>query len=185
VAFQGDPFHTGITRDFVGVSGEASSCSRKQRKCASRLAGGSIRRWWKRTKCKNSGVWIGGANQLMIVLEEYVKYLHMKRHRITENCHFINQVIFNLIIGQGIVQKRGARVVVWKEASAYRALDMVWRRRNVTYLLGHYRLFENGVYPLVLHMFDRSKRFCNSAIRACPAQFYSRDEHLRCKLYTE
>jgi hypothetical protein len=106
-----------------------------------------------------------------------------RKRRITPTCSYVNQVLFNMLIGSGVYQRLNLKVKLYTDRHVFRALDGVWNRSNVQYEIGEYRLYEDGDYPLVCHMFDRSQRFCNSVKAACPALFDIGDDYIRCKIW--
>jgi hypothetical protein len=138
--------------------------------------------WWGMLPCKNAGMLIAGADVLERFLGVYVHYVMSKRRLLNPDCSYLNTVLFNLLIGEGVFEREKIDVRVLGDESLYRGLSGVLNRTNVTYALGQYRLFGDGGYPLVLHMYDRSRKFCKSAGTACPALFYTKDEHLKCKI---
>jgi hypothetical protein len=182
-AFQGDPFHTGLKDDFVGMSAESSPCSLEQKECAADVGGWRIAGWWGSTPCKNAGMFIGGASRLEQFYGAYVSFMRAKRHRIIGSCYIVDQVVHNILWGSGLYADLGFRLVAFDKGSVYRAMDGVWNRDNVTYELGHYRLYDDRDYPLVLHMFDRSRRLCDSAWKACKPVFLDDSDHAKCKLF--
>jgi hypothetical protein len=184
VVFQGDPFYADMGESFVGLSGEASRCYSLELACARLLnRGRKLPRFWRRNPCNNVGVIVGTSREIMLFLEEYHDFVKRKKRAMVPTCSYVNQVSFNMLIGNGAYRDKGIRVKIYKEHHVYRAMDGVWNRRNVTYELGEYRLFEDGNYPLVCHMFDRSQRFCDSAKAACPPLFETGDTHIRCKVW--
>jgi hypothetical protein len=181
--FQGDPFHSGFPADAVGISSEGSTCQGPQTDCARWiLQSPSLPDWWSRRPCKNAGMFVAGADVLERFLGVYVEYVMRVGRLLNPDCSYVNTVLFNELIGEGVFEKKNIDVMVLGDDSLYRGLSGVWNRTNVTYALGDYRLFANGGYPLVLHMYDRSRRFCQSARMACPVLFHTQDEHLKCKI---
>jgi hypothetical protein len=91
-----------------------------------------------------------------------------------------DQVIINILYGLGrFSTAHGLRIRLWDETDEYRVIWMLFRRENVTYRLGEYRLYSNQTYPLVIHMYDRGKSFVESVLAACPKLFETRDPYLR------
>jgi hypothetical protein len=111
-----------------------------------------------------------------------VEFARQRRELIKPDCSIVDQVIHNVLWGHGIYERLGIRLIAFDEASEYRAMDGVWNRGNVTYELGHYRLFGNGNYPLLLHMYDRSRRLCDSVWNACKPVFLDDSDHAKCKV---
>jgi hypothetical protein len=179
--FQGDPFHTGLPKDFVGVSSEGLAHAEVQSECARRiLETQTLPPWWNELPCKNAGMFIASAQTLERLLRVYREYADQKRHLMLPDCQYLNTVVFNILIDGG--STRNISIKIFDEGSHYRTLTGVWGRKNVTYSLGEYRLFKKGEYPLVLHMFDRSKQFCESVRTACPPLFRTLDDHMWCKI---
>jgi hypothetical protein len=179
--FQGDPFCSLVTHDFVGISGESVPCDQRQKACARWLTGRRSLPWWIETPCKNAGVFIGGVSQLVVFFEVYLAYVRARPQRIVKGCDYVDQVIHNILIHDGSYEEHGVNVKVFNMSSVFWAMNGVWNKQKVVYRIGEYRLFENGPYPLVLHMFDRSRRFCMSVREAC-APVFDPGEQQRCKM---
>jgi hypothetical protein len=166
--FQGDPFHKDLGRDFIGISEESIPCDRMQKESGALLVErGLLNAFWYEDNCKNLGVLIGGINPMMQFLEILSRELRSVRSTLLDIMEMADQVIANVLYGSGLLSKINIRI--WREADEYRAIWNLFDRANVTYRIGEYRLFADGKYPLVVHMYDRGKRFLESVVEACPS----------------
>jgi hypothetical protein len=178
--FQGDPFYKGLGRDFVALSEESFSCSGNHRSAVKLLMDPVPvdDRWWS-VKCKNTGLMIGGARPLLMYLSVLLEYAAKIPLSILERIPMTDQVFTNTLLSLGVLEARGVPFRFWKEGEPYIAMWNIWERHNVTYRLGDFRLFENGMYPLGLHMFDRHKGFTFSVLGACPESFKTGSPYVR------
>jgi hypothetical protein len=180
VVFQGDPFQAGLERETVGVSEENIPCDRNQKYSAFLLISHRIvRRIWYNSKCKNGGLLIGGIMPIVRFLELFVAFISKIPHDRLVEAVMVDQVAINLMYGLGEFDRNGIAIRVWNEHDPYRVIWKLFDRANVSYLLGDYRLYLGEIYPLVIHMFDRSTGFRDSVVKACPPLFRTRDAYVR------
>jgi hypothetical protein len=129
-----------------------------------------MRGWWS-DNCKNCGSIIGGFGQLVLFLSILAEYASKLPWSVLVRLDYGEQIIVNPLIKTGFFQERGVSFKFWKEGDPYIAAWGFFGRKNVTYELGKFRLFENVMYPLVIHMFDRERQFFFSVLEACPVLF--------------
>jgi hypothetical protein len=170
VIFQGDPFHAGLGHDFVGISEENIPCDRKQKESGATLvARNFLNSFWYKDKCKNLGMLIGGVSQMIQFLEILSKELQSIDKSILKKMDMADQVVANVCYNSGLFSR--VKMKVWREADEYRVIWNLYGRANVSYRIGEYRLFADGKYPLLVHMYDRGRSFLKSVFNACPPLF--------------
>jgi hypothetical protein len=180
--FQGDPFHRKFDRDSVGFSLETRRCDRGQIRWATLLVGKERSAVFWNSSCINVGTIVGGVAPVTRFLEVYVDYLMAIPPDILAKIVWIpDQVVINSMIHTNVVSDAGIRIRYYQSFDEYHIMLYLFDRPNLTYAVGHYREFQNGSYPLVVHLFDRSKRFCRSVPNVCPQMFPMQDSYVRCQ----
>jgi hypothetical protein len=179
--FQGDPFHKDLPRDMVGISEENVYCDQNQKRIASRFINRrSISRFWHKHNCLNIGLVIGGIKPVLNFLRQFSDFVTKMPVKNVGSIRWADQVIVNILYGLGrLSPANGIKMRIWKEPDEYRTAWMLFGRPNVTYRIGEYRLYAGGHYPLVVHMYDRSKGFRDSVVKACPQEFATKDPYSR------
>jgi hypothetical protein len=179
IVFQGDPFHKGLGSNFVGISEEDIPCDRSQRGGARLLIGRQVTQFWYGSVCKNGGMIIGGMHQIISFLAVFTEFADTIPESKLVRIPITDQVIMNVLLGLGAFQNKGISFRFWGLPDEYRVLWSYFGRTNATYLLGEYRLFKDGKYPLLLHMFDRWRGLSRSVNKACPPLFPVRHPYIR------
>jgi hypothetical protein len=89
-----------------------------------------------------------------------------------------DQVIVNVVIRMNWVEN--VKLRFYRGFEEYTALWKWFGIQNVTYRLGDFKLWENGSYPLIIHMYDRGREICSSVATICPPLFPTGDGYTRC-----
>jgi hypothetical protein len=130
-------------------------------------------------ECINAGTMVGVEAVLIEFLEAWNNYVGKLTPEVMKAVYYVpDQVIVNVIIRMkwtGNVKLRFYRGV-----EEYVAMWRFFGIRNVTYRLGDFKLWKDGPYPLVVHMYDRGRKICRSVSEVCPALFPTGHAYTRC-----
>jgi hypothetical protein len=178
--FQGDPFHAGFDRRSVGFSLETRRCDRGQIRCAGYLLGAERAGVLWDQRCINVGTVVGTSRPLVRFFGLYVDYLRRIPPDVLERIYWIpDQVIVNAMVHTNVTAAAGLPVRFYECFHEYHVMIFLFNRKNLTYRLGDYRAHAGGAYPLVVHLYDRSRRFSRSVRELCPPAFGTADPYIR------
>jgi hypothetical protein len=174
---QGDPFHRAMDRSVVILSQEKKRCDPRQRRTAIRITHKPT--VFRRGKCFNAGTQIGTAQMMLRLYKAYCKFLWRHRDIVLDDRYFfIDQVIMNLVIIHQHAAEAGVRVVPHMHAGDYITVADCLGWAGTNYTMGELCL-RKDVYPLVIHLYDRSWQLCSSARQVCPS-VHPVDDTIRC-----
>lgn len=179
--FQGDPFYEEFDTDTVGFSIETHRCDVGQIRNAGYLIGKKNASIFYKRQCVNIGTIVGCYEHVLRFLHYYVNYLHNIPEEKFKKLYWIpDQVILNTMINTNLTDKLGIKIHFYKNDEPYAVLMNLFKIKNVTFDVGYFKPYESSMYPFVVHLFDRSRRFCKSVLDRCPQIFPTSDSYIRC-----
>jgi hypothetical protein len=163
--FQGDPFHENVDRNVISVSEEPFGCDPQQRETAKSLIGHAT--MFYEAKCLNSGTQMASPDTLIRLYETYFKFLEKHTHEVLEeSMMYIDQVTLNLVFLVGHAQKAGVTLKRHSPRDDLFTLYGCLGDAGMKSGMGELS-YGNGSFPLVIHLYDRSKILCMSARKVC------------------
>jgi hypothetical protein len=122
---------------------------------------------------------VGVESTLLLFLEVWNNYLNGLSPETLARVYYVtDQVLVNVVIGMNWVEN--VKLRFYHGFEEYIALWKWFRIRNVTYRLGYFKLWKDGPYPLIVHMYDRGRAICTSVTEICPPTFPTGDAYTRC-----
>lgn len=177
--FQGDPFHDQFDESTVGMSLETQKCDPGQRRGAKNLIGKQADDMKKR-KCINVGTIIGPTHLVIKFLGFYIDYVNnIDPETLAKIVWIPDQVIINSLIVANITQKAGIPIRLYENTEDYIVMMNLFRAK-LDFALGRLQVNKSFGYPLVIHLFDRIQKFCDSVQTLCPKLFDQPDPYIRC-----
>jgi hypothetical protein len=179
--FQGDPFTEEITRGIIAFSTETAVIRGNHLKGAAILVGADAaqsRLSWQHVI--NCGTVIGTTQTVLGFLGlEFDLTRRLPKDRYVEliETSYPDQALVNVLVRMDILTNRGMKVRLYHVDELYATTYKVYRQ-PYDFRLGFYR--PNATYPVLVHNFDRVSRFCRSILSACPPQFDTPDQYVRC-----
>jgi hypothetical protein len=178
--FQGDPFYNAFDRHSIGFCLEIYPCDHLQVGGAQHLLGVKNASVFSQFRCINVGTVTGTSALLLRFFGLYVAYLRAIPPDVLKKMSFIpDQVIINSMIRTNVTSDAHLRIRVYEYFQEYNVMSFLTSRPNVTYALGDYQPHYGGLYPLVLHLHDRSPEFSRSVKERCPPLFATIDPYIR------
>lgn len=179
--FQGDPFYEEFDTNTVGFSLETHRCDVGQIRNAGFLIGKKNASVFFKRRCVNIGTIVGCYDHVLRFLYYYINYLHNIPEEKFKKLYWIpDQVILNTMINTNLTDELGIKIHLYQNNEPYAVLMNLFKTNNVTFDVGYFKPYEDSMYPFVVHLFDRSKRFCKSVIDRCPQIFPTYDSYIRC-----
>jgi hypothetical protein len=178
--FQGDPFTHNFDRTRLGFSVESRLCDLRHQEGSYVLIG--RRNTWRifaQLGCINAGTMIGVESTILTFVEQWADYLRqLAPERLARITYVPDQVIVNVLIRMGLISNVQMRF--YNGFEEYIAMWKWFGIPNVTYRLGGFRLWADGTYPTLVHMYDRGHAICASVSEICPPLFPTVDQYTRC-----
>lgn len=179
--FQGDPFYEDFDTTTVGFSVETHRCDVGQIRNAGYLVGKKQAKVFFNHSCVNIGTIVGCYEHVVMFLYHYVNYLKNIPEEKMKKLYWIpDQVILNTMINLNITDELGIKIHLYKNDEPYAVLMNLFKTKGVPFDVGYFKPYENSMYPFVVHLFDRSRRFCKSVLDRCPQIFPTNDSYIRC-----
>jgi hypothetical protein len=177
--FQGDPFSSHFDRTSLGFALESDACDIRQQ-----LSAIALNKGWNSSRntpfpCINGGTMIGVESAIFEFLRQWANYAgQISRERLANISFIPDQVITNVIIRMGLLSNLTIRF--YHAFEEYSSLWDWYGTKNATWWLGEFRLWKDGPFPMIVHMYDRSGGFCKSVNELCPPLFPVTDQYVRC-----
>ncbi|OHT05377.1 hypothetical protein TRFO_05962 [Tritrichomonas foetus] len=180
--FQGDPFTADFYEDVIGFSIETTKIRGNHFKGVSIILGSekASSKCYKK-KIVNCGTIIGTTK----VVLKFLKLFIQQTEKLSKSdfvdlieTQFPDQAIVNSFICGGIFDENGIKYHLYHATDDYISLYLLFRNK-LNFTLGNF-IWNSTKFPLLIHLFDRSKRFCKSVTKACPPTFNSTFPYIRC-----
>lgn len=181
--FQGDPFNTEFLDDTIGFSLETTKIQGSHINGISILYGTEkANKMCLKKLIVNCGTIIGSSQIVLRFLSlflELANTLSNSQYDNLINTGFPDQAIVNGLICTHALDDHGIKYHLYTAQEEYISLHKIYRAPNLNFSLGNF-LFNSSQYPLLIHLFDRSKKFCQSVLDACPQTFDIPFSYIRC-----
>jgi hypothetical protein len=179
--FQGDPFTEEITENVIAFSVETAKIR------GNHLTGAAILAGRKEADAKvawqdvvNCGTVIGSTRTVLsfLALEfRLIRQLAPEQYTALIATNYPDQALVNVLVRLDILNHSGMSVRLYTVEELYVTTYKVYKR-PYNFSLGNYA--PNGVFPVLVHNYDRVGTFCRSITAACPAEFPTPDQYVRC-----
>jgi hypothetical protein len=173
--FQGDPFYRGFDDSKVGFSVETMPCEIPQFLCIESIIGEETADLLFTQKCVNAGTIVGVPRLVVEFLKAFVAFIDRVGPRLKEMV-FPDQVAINAMV---TINATVSPFRFYGSHQEYNVMAHTFSMENVSYCLGEYRWLEDGLYPFLVHLYDRSRNFSRSVETQCPQKFETVDPYVR------
>jgi hypothetical protein len=179
--FQGDPFTDEIADDVIAFSVETAQIRGNHLRGAALLVGAAdadSRVAWQ--PVVNCGTVMGSTRTVLsfLALEfRLIRRLPWADYVALIETNYPDQALVNVLVRLGMLAEHGMTVRLYGVEELYVTTYKVYKR-PYTFRIGEYA--PSGVYPVLVHNYDRVKEFCRSITAACPPEFDTPDQYVRC-----
>lgn len=181
--FQGDPFNDYFLNDTIGLSLETTKIQGDHIKGISILFGQKkANQLCLKRKIINCGTIIGTSHVVLKFLDLFIETankLSDTDYKELVDTGFPDQSIVNALVCGQILDEHGIKYHLYTVHEDYVSLHKIYRNKTLNLTLGNF-IYDSSYYPLLVHLFDRSKMFCQSVLNACPQTFDIPFEYIRC-----
>lgn len=172
--FQGDPFISTFPTDTIGVSTETLKIQGRHLEGAKILLGDKL----AMSNCDhrqivNCGTILGGTKVMLQFLQQFITManrLNKNDYAALVRTRFPDQAIVNSLICGNILTEIHIKYRLYNASDEYITIYKLFRNRYLDFSLGNF-IYQSEEYPLLIHLFDRSRQFCKSVLDSCPPIF--------------
>jgi hypothetical protein len=101
------------------------------------------------------------------------------RYHLFDRVVCADQDFVNALVRSKATTKAGIPVLLYGKSDAFHVMWPLVHCENVTYVIGEYRQWDDGIYPFLIHQGDRSIPFLQTVIESCPQKFAAVDGYVR------
>lgn len=181
--FQGDPFNDYFLNDAIGLSLETTKIQGSHIDGISILFGREkANQMCYKRKIINCGTILGSSQLVMKFLSLFLTFatnLDYLKFKELINTGYPDQAIVNALVCGNILDQHGIKYHLYTQSENYVSLHKIFRRKELNFSLGNF-IFNSSYYPVLIHLFDRSRMFCKSVLDACPPYFDIPFDYIRC-----
>jgi hypothetical protein len=178
--FQGDPFSDRFDTSSLGFSMESRACDNMHvRETFAILGQRNAKTLYRNRQCVNPGTIVGVESAVLAFLEGADSFVRRIRPSTLAKLTYVpDQVILNVVVGLSLVSN--IRLRFFRGFEEYMAMWKWFGRPNITYRIGDFRVWADAPFPMIVHMYDRGKKFCASVSEVCPPTFPTNDPYTMC-----